>query len=69
MAEKDIRIGRRVRVRDATEPSHRSFGRIVPMLTDVRPRKRRSFVGATRGKVARLARDEHRRAEQLDFAD
>jgi hypothetical protein len=69
MAEKDIRIGRRVWVYDATEPSGRSFGRIVTVLTDIRTGKRGSFVVQLEARSHVVACDEHRRGEQWDLAD
>ena len=69
MAEREIRVGRRVWVRYSADPSGRSLGRIAFI-------SKKLFTGDSAGFVVELNQggavvtcEEHRRGEQWDFAD
>lgn len=69
MAEEAARVGRRVWVRDLTDASGRSFGRIVSIPPNLLTGELAGFVVKLDRTAAVVTCHEHGRGEQWDFAD
>jgi hypothetical protein len=69
MAGEEIRIGRRVWVRDPTAAGGRSFGQIASILPRLLASSPPGFVVQLESKPSVITCAEHRRGEQWDFAD
>jgi hypothetical protein len=69
MAKEEIRVGRRVWVRDPDATDGRSFGEIVSVGGTTPAGKLRGFVVKVAGKPRVIARSPDRRGKDWDFAD